>query len=92
MQKILKQLDYQPARLSDDELQNPENLITEFFDNTPIHECRDLVWELFKGWTYHTAEYDSNQTTNMLLFYTQLIGFLNASFVHIEKERLESTN
>jgi hypothetical protein len=92
MQEILKQLDYQPARLSDDELQNPENLITEFFDNTPIHECRDLVWELFKGWTYHTAEYDSNQTTNILFYNTQMFVLLTPSFQHIKKKRLESTN
>ena len=92
MQEILRKLDYQPACLSDDELLSPETVLAEFFDNNPIHECRDLVWELYKGWTYHTAEYNSNQTIDMLLFYTKLIGFLNASFVHIEKQRLEITN
>lgn len=88
MEELLKKLNYQPSSLSDGELERPEGVIREFFENYPIHETREHLWELYKGWTYHASEYvDSEQTKDMIFFYTQIIGLLNASYICAEKRK-----
>lgn len=90
MNNTLKKLDYQPANLSQEELQHPEVILASFFDNFPIHECRTQLWELYKGWTYHAVESaDATQSVEMLLFYDQLIEFVNASFLYVEQDHTE---
>ena len=86
MEDVMNRLNYQPSSLTNYELENPENVIECFFGNYSIHEIRENLWELYKSWTYHTAEYtDTGEIRSMLIFYTQIIGFLNASFIIAEK-------
>lgn len=88
MEEFLKKLNYQPADLSNIDLSNPEGVVNAFFENYPIHKIREHLWELYKGWTYHAAEYaDTEQTRSMIFFYTEMIDFLNASFICAEKRK-----
>ncbi|WP_316839130.1 hypothetical protein [Pedobacter gandavensis] len=90
MKQTLKQLDFQPNNLTQEEMLNPEIVLANFFDNFPIHECRSKTWELYKGWTSYAVENaDATQAVDMLLFYDQLIEFMNASFVYIAQEKIE---
>ena len=87
MEEVLKKLNYQPADLSGI-ANNPERVVDEFFEHYPIHKTRAHLWELYKGWTYHAAEYtDTEQTRSMIFFYTEMIDFLNASFICAEKRK-----
>ncbi|SMC95074.1 hypothetical protein [Pedobacter nyackensis] len=88
MEDVMKRLNYQPSSLTNYELENPENVIECFFENYSIHEIRENLWELYKSWTYHDSEYtDTGEIRAMILFYTQIIGFLNASFITTEKRK-----
>lgn len=91
MKKTFKQLDYQPAIFTEYELLNPEIILANFFDNFPIHECRSKLWELHKGWTIYAGEHaEALEFVDMILFYDQLIEFMNASLLNIAKEKLEA--
>lgn len=90
MKKTLKQLEFQPTTLSKKQIENPENVMAYFFDNFPIHDCRSKTWALYKGWTSYAVEHaDSLESVDMLLFYEQLIEFMNASFLYIAQEKIE---
>ena len=90
MEELLKKLNYQPADLSNIDLDNPERVVNTFFENYPIDKTREHLWELYKGWTYHAAEYtDAEQTRSMIFFYTEMIDFFNASFICAEKRKEE---
>lgn len=91
MKKILKKLNYQPTIFTEKELLNPEMVLTNFFDNFPIHECRNKLWDLHKGWTIYAGEHaDALKIVDMILFYDQLIEFMNASLLNIAKEKIEA--
>ena len=88
MEELFKKLNYQPSTLTSKELENPEEVIRSFFDNHPIHCTRTHLWELYKGWLYHSSEYaDGEISKTMLSFYTQIILLLEASFVCVEKKK-----
>lgn len=90
MEDILKNLNYQPTCLTKDELENPLEAMTSFFANHSIHQSRENLWQLYKGWIYHSSEYiDDEQSKDMVFFYSQLIELLNVSFVYTEKKKLE---
>jgi hypothetical protein len=49
-----------------------------FFINYPHEELRQIVWELYRGWVYESAEWVSaEQITDMLLFYEAFHLFIN---------------
>ncbi|TDO23364.1 hypothetical protein [Pedobacter duraquae] len=86
MEQILKRLNFQPATLTITEMENPEQVLATFFENCPIHEVRENLWEMYKGWIYNSAEYtDPDQTRAMMSFYTELVNFVNAAFLSAEK-------
>ena len=90
MENILKKLDYQPANLTDYELERPLSTMTDFFDNNDLHNVRDKAWQLYKGWVNNSADFaEGEENANMLFFYTQLVDFINASFIYTEKRKLE---
>lgn len=90
MEEVLKKLNYQPVSLTAQELKHPERVIKFFFDEYPIHTVREHLWDLYKGWTYHTSDFaDTEQVTSMICFYTQITALVNASFVYAEKRKDE---
>lgn len=83
--KIIKNLNYQPTKLLNHQIDNPLRVMSYFFADFPIHETRDNLWELYRGWIYHSAGYASDQITkDMLDFYTQFREFLEASYVYTQ--------
>ncbi len=93
MEEILKNLNYQPSNLSTDEMENPMELMTSYFSNCALYQCRENIGQLFKGWLYHSSEFaDEVMIREMLFFYTQTIEFLNASYVYTEKMKNENLN
>lgn len=90
MEDAMKRLDYQPSSLTSHELENPLEVITDFFDNHALHEVRNSVWELYKGWVNYSSDFlEAKETTDMLFFYSQLINFINASYLYAERKKAE---
>lgn len=90
MENIMKKLDYQPANLTDYELERPLSTMTDFFDNNELHAVRENAWQLYKGWVNSSIEFaEGDENADMLYFYSQLIEFMNAAFIYTEKRKLE---
>lgn len=90
MENIMKKLDYQPANLSDYELESPLSTMSDFFDNNDLHHIREKAWQLYKGWVNYSVDFaEGEENADMLYFYTQLVEFINASFIYTEKRKLE---
>jgi hypothetical protein len=88
MEEIMKKLNYQPNTLSAQELENPLMVIADFFDNNELHEVRDKLWELYKGWVNNSVDFaEGEENADMLFLYAQLINMLNASYICNEKNK-----
>ena len=49
-----------------------------FFVNYPHEEVRRIIWELYRGWVFNSAEYvQQEEITETLLFYEAILGFAN---------------
>jgi hypothetical protein len=49
-----------------------------FFTNYPHEELKQIIWDLYRGWVYESADYvTAKQTTDMLLFYEAFLEFTN---------------
>ena len=91
MEEILKKLNYQPTRLAEGDINDPMGLISYFFVNYTVHGTRENIWNLYQSWAYHSAEYASaDMTKDMLLFYNQLIEFLEACYVLTERAKIDA--
>lgn len=90
IEQIKKQLNYQPAGLTETQMENPFKLMSHFFTDFPVHETRENLWELYNGWiNYSSAYVDANQTKDMLCFYNQFKEFVNACYVYSEMRNSE---
>lgn len=88
MEEIMKKLNHQPSNLSAQHLDKPLMVIAEFFENNELHEVRDKLWELYKGWVNNSIDFaEGEENADMLFFYTQLIDMLNACYVYNEKNK-----
>lgn len=87
--EIYKKLNYQPpSSLTDYESENPLLIITEFFNSHALHDLREKTWLLYKGWVISSADFDDGEeNAKMLFFYTQLIDFINASYVYTQQKK-----
>ena len=49
-----------------------------FFVNYPHEDVKRIVWELYRGWVFNSAEYvQQEEITDMLLFYEAILEFTN---------------
>ena len=89
IEEIYKKLNYQPpSTLTDYGLENPLHIITDFFSSHALHDLREKAWQLYKGWVISSSDFaDGEENAKMLFFYTQLIEFLNASYVYTKKKK-----
>ena len=86
--KIIKKLNFQPTKLQEHHLKNPFEIMDLFFRDFSIQETRDNLWELYKGWVYHSSQYTNEQITkDMLCFYTQFSEFIDACYVFTESKK-----
>jgi hypothetical protein len=64
--------------LSPKEVRDLQLGMRHFFINYPHEELKKLIWELYRGWVYNSAEYViGDEITNMLLFYEAIHEFTN---------------
>lgn len=88
MEEIFKKLNYQPTGFTDHELKNPLPIITDFFCSYALHDVRHKAWQLYQGWVNSSSDFaDGAENAEMLFFYTQLIEFMNASYIYTEKQK-----
>jgi hypothetical protein len=49
-----------------------------FFVNYPHEEVKRIIWELYRGWVFNSADYvQQEEITDMLLFYEAYLEFAN---------------
>ena len=88
IKRIKKQLDYQPTGLTEAQIQNPLKLMTYFFADFPIHETRENLWELYKGWVHYSSEnMNAKESIDMICFYNLFIEFISASYVYVKTKK-----
>ncbi|WP_316818036.1 hypothetical protein [Pedobacter nyackensis] len=91
MEEIMKNLNYQPSKLTGHELTNPFTVITDFFDNNALHEVREKLWELYTGWVNSSYDFaEGKENADMLSLYTQLINVLNATYIANETNKTKN--
>lgn len=72
----------QPSQLSEWEIAYPAEIVAEFFNEHELHKIRANIWELYKGWVHSCIDLaEGKQYADMLFFYSQLIDFLDASYL-----------
>jgi len=61
-----------------------------FFVNYPHEEVKRILWELYRGWVFNSAEYvQQEEITDMLLFYEAILEFTDD--VHSYSQYLDRT-
>lgn len=64
--------------LSPKQVRDLQLSMRHFFINYSQEEVKRIIWELYRGWVYNSAEYVSpEEITNMLLFYEAINEFIN---------------
>lgn len=92
MEEMMKKLNYQPTRLTDMDIEEPNSMISSFFVDNPIHEVRANIWQLYQGWVYHSCRYANDEMIeDMMLFYEHLIDFVDATYILTEKANFDTS-
>jgi hypothetical protein len=66
------------TELSPNEVRDLQLGMRHFFINYPPEELKEVIWDLYRGWVYNSAEYvGKEEITNMLLFYEAIHPFMN---------------
>ena len=64
--------------LSPNQVRDLQLGMRHFFVNNPYEEVKRIIWELYRGWVFNSAEYvQQEEITNMLLFYEAILEFTN---------------
>jgi hypothetical protein len=64
--------------LSPNQVRDLQLGMRHFFVNYPHEEVKRIIWELYRGWVFNSAEYvQQEEITNMLLFYEAILEFTN---------------
>lgn len=88
MKDIIEKLDYQPCGLTQDQITNPLDTITDFYNERHLHAVRSKLWELYSGWIVHLVDFaEGDQNAEMLFFYTQLVELVNAGYVFTQMNK-----
>ncbi len=63
--------------VSQDEIRSLQLAMRDIFVNHPHEDVKRILWELYKGWVYNSADYvSSEEITSMLLFYERILEFM----------------
>ncbi|MXV14336.1 hypothetical protein [Hufsiella ginkgonis] len=69
------------AVLTQEQFKSVQADVEYFFVNYPPKELRKLLWQLYSGWVYNSADHVTKEDIhNMLFFYEQIGDFLNDSY------------
>jgi len=64
--------------LSPNQIRDLQLGMRHFFVNYPHEDVKRIVWELYRGWVFNSAEYvQQEEITDMLLFYEAILEFTN---------------
>jgi len=62
--------------LSPNQVRDLQLSMRHFFVNYPYQEVKRIIWELYRGWVFNSAEYvQQEEITDMLLFYEAILEF-----------------
>jgi hypothetical protein len=62
--------------LSSNQVRDLQLGMKHFFVNYPHEEVKRIIWELYRGWVFNSAEYvQQEEITDMLLFYEAILEF-----------------
>jgi hypothetical protein len=62
--------------LSPNQVRDLQLAMRHFFVNYPHEEVKRIIWELYRGWVFNSAEYvQQEEITDMLLFYEAILEF-----------------
>jgi hypothetical protein len=62
--------------LSPNQVRDLQLGMRHFFVNYPHEEVKRIIWELYRGWVFNSAEYvQQEEITDMLLFYEAILEF-----------------
>ena len=88
--EIYTKLNYQPSELGQEDLENPQAVMEEFFDNMPVHDARAYLWKLYKAAMHHIMnDEDGHAALEILHFYSQMTRFINAAYLVCETSKIE---
>ncbi|SDR83165.1 hypothetical protein SAMN05216490_0022 [Mucilaginibacter mallensis] len=64
--------------LSPNQVRDLQLGMRHFFVNYPHEEVKRIIWDLYRGWVFNSAEYvQQEEITDMLLFYEAILEFTN---------------
>lgn len=87
MEDYIKVLNYQPHKLPQSILTDPNSGIKVFFSFHPLHEVRQNLHLMFRAWIRQVNVYaEPSDISAMLLFHEQIIEFMEVSYVKGVKE------
>ena len=79
---ILDVLNFQPCTLYEEELENPEEVIANFYQNYPIQRSRALLWDWYRDWIVSSSRHpEIERAAELFNFYANMVGFLEAVYV-----------
>ena len=62
--------------LSSNQVRDLQLGMKHFFVIYPHEEVKRIIWELYRGWVFNSAEYvQQEEITDMLLFYEAILEF-----------------
>lgn len=73
--------DLKYKELTPDEVKEVLLGIRYIFINYPPEKFKEIIWDLYRGWVYNSAEWvQQNDITNMLLFYDFITHLIDELF------------
>lgn len=67
-----------PEELSLDEIKELQACVSHFFTNHPHEKLKSIMWDLYTGWVYSSAEHVTpEEITDMLMFYEDVRRWLS---------------
>jgi len=82
MEDYINVLNFQPHKLSKSILADPNSGIRDFFSFHPLPEARQNIHSMFRAWLRLVNVFaEPSDVSAMILFYEQLIEFVEISYV-----------
>lgn len=70
--------DQEFKELSPNEIRDLQLAMRYFFINYPHENLKEVIWDLYRGWVFNSAEYvEREEIKNMLLFYEAMLSFMD---------------
>ena len=84
--KESNELNYRTSRLSENNITNPHEAIDLFFSNFSLSDCRQHLWELYRGWVMSERSKNGDHA-DLLFFYMQIEMLAEAAWLIHNKNK-----